>query len=82
MTAPRGTAAARDLRPALMGGAIAGSAGAVTSALADYAVAGMPADATVNALNHGVSGLVASFLAGSSAWWGTSGGPPGADDTA
>ena len=34
------------------------------SAAVNYAFVGMPGDATINAVNHGISGLISGFLGG------------------
>jgi hypothetical protein len=44
-----------------IGGAVPG---AVLSGVINYAFVGMPADATINAINHAISGLISGFLGG------------------
>jgi hypothetical protein len=44
-----------------VGGAIPG---AIMSAIANYAFVGMPADATMNVINHAITGTISGFLGG------------------
>ncbi|MDO0932231.1 DoxX family protein [Streptomyces sp. DG2A-72] len=52
------------VRAAAVSGLIGGVFGAVMSALANYAVVGMPSGVGANATNHAVTGLISGFLAG------------------
>ncbi|KDQ68557.1 hypothetical protein ACFYPK_00090 [Streptomyces halstedii] len=52
------------LRASVISGIFGGVAGAVMSALVNYLAIGMPDSPGINALNHGVSGLVSGFIAG------------------
>lgn len=57
-------AAPSPLRVSLVSGAIGAVFGSVISAAVNYLVIGVPDSASVNALNHGISGLFSGFAAG------------------
>ncbi|CAM5477904.1 hypothetical protein [Streptomyces atroolivaceus] len=48
----------------LVSGVLGAAFGSVISAAVNYLVIGMPESASVNALNHGISGLISGFAAG------------------
>ncbi|MFF4163651.1 hypothetical protein [Streptomyces sp. NPDC001741] len=52
------------VRASLVNGLIGAAFGAVISAAVNYLVVGVPGSASVNALNHGISGLLNGFAAG------------------
>lgn len=52
------------IKPSLLAGVGGAIPGAVLSALVNYAFVGMPAEAAVNAVNHGISGFISGFLGG------------------
>jgi len=56
------------MSPAVKASLLAGVGGAIPGALlsaaANYLFVGMPADITVNAVNHAISGLISGFLGG------------------
>ena len=52
------------LRVSLLSGLFGAVFGSVISATVNYLVVGVPGSASVNALNHGISGLFSGFAAG------------------
>ncbi|MFN8512776.1 MAG: hypothetical protein U0232_02570 [Thermomicrobiales bacterium] len=56
------------MSPAIKASLLAGVGGAIPGALlsaaANYLFVGMPADATINAVNHAITGLISGFLGG------------------
>ncbi|MFD6280705.1 hypothetical protein ACFWFI_34835 [Streptomyces sp. NPDC060209] len=62
--APIPLAAPSPLRVSLLSGLIGALFGSVISAAVNYLVVGVPDSASVNALNHGISGLFSGFAAG------------------
>ncbi|MFI2784145.1 hypothetical protein [Streptomyces sp. ALB3] len=62
--APIHPAAPSPLRVSLVSGAFGAVFGSLISAAVNYLVIGVPGSASVNALNHGISGLFSGFAAG------------------
>jgi len=62
--APDSPASPSPLRVSLVSGVLGAVFGSVISAAVNYLVIGVPGSAAVNALNHGISGLLSGFAAG------------------
>ncbi|MEU0303349.1 hypothetical protein ABZ252_28435 [Streptomyces sp. NPDC006175] len=62
--APVTPATPSPLRLSLVSGVFGAVFGSVISAAVNYLVIGVPDSASVNALNHGISGLFSGFAAG------------------